>query len=171
MRIFPYAMCRSAYDIDYACLWSRGYRGIIFDIDNTLVEHNEPATDRAVEFFSKLKDTGFKTAVVSNNREPRVSSFARAVGCEYVYKAGKPGKTGYMKAVERLGLDKETVFAVGDQLFTDIWGASNSGIKSIMVGKIAFHEEIQIYLKRTIEAVIVFIYRMTHKKISVEELL
>ena len=58
-------MSGSAYDIDYGYLYDRGYRGIIFDIDNTLVEHNERATEKAVALFRKLSETGFATAVVS----------------------------------------------------------------------------------------------------------
>ncbi len=171
MRIFPYAMSKSAYDIDYRYLWSRGYRGIIFDIDNTLVEHNEPANNRAVKFFEILRDIGFRTSVVSNNREPRVRLFAEAVGCEYVYRAAKPMPDGYHEAMKKMETDINSTFVVGDQLLTDIWGAGNAGIRSIMVGKIAFHEDIHIYFKRAVEAVIVGIYRITHKKRSVEDLL
>ena len=171
MRIFPFAMCSGTYRIDYELLWERGYRGIIFDIDNTLVEHNEPATDRAVKLFERLRGIGFKAAVVSNNKEPRVRSFAEAVGCEYVYKAGKPHADGYIKALDRMSTDRGTTFAVGDQLFTDIWGANNAGIKSIMVRRIASHEEIQIHFKRIPETVIVWIYKLTHRKRSVKDLL
>ncbi len=171
MRIFPYAMCDSTYNINYDLLWDRGYRGIIFDIDNTLTEHNEPATPRAVRLFEQLKEKGFRTAVVSNNKEPRVKAFAEAVGCEYVYKGGKPLKRGYNEAMKKIGCDSRKCVAVGDQLFTDIWGASNAGIKSIMVGRIASHEEIQIHLKRIPESVIVFVYKLFFKKRRVEELL
>ena len=171
MRIFPYAMCEGTYSIDYNLLWERGYRGIIFDIDNTLVEHNEPATDKAVHLFEKLRNTGFRSAVVSNNKEPRVRDFADAVGCEYIYKAGKPKAEGYLRAMDKMSTDRDTTFAVGDQLFTDIWGANNAGLKSIMVRRIASHEEIQIHLKRIPETVIVWIYMITHRKRSVEDLL
>ena len=164
-------MSRSAYDIDYGYLWSKGYRGIIFDIDNTLVEHNEPATVRAEKLFSDLKDIGFRTSVVSNNREPRVKLFAEAVGCEYVYRAAKPMPDGYRSAMNKMGSDTDSTFVVGDQLITDIWGANNAGLKSIMVGKVAFHEDIHIYFKRVVESVIVFIYKITHRKRSVEDLL
>ena len=171
MRIFPFAMCGSTYAIDYKMLWDRGYRGIIFDIDNTLVEHSEPATDRAVRLFERLAATGFRTAVVSNNKEPRVRDFAEAVGCEYVYKAGKPRAGGYLEAMKKMSTDRRTTFAVGDQLFTDIWGANNAGIRSIMVRRIALHEEIQIYFKRIPETVIVWIYKLTHRKRNAEDLL
>ena len=171
MRIFPYALQDDTYDIDYGYLWNKGYRGIIFDIDNTLVEHNESATKRAVELFKKLSDIGFRTAVVSNNKEPRVKLFAEAVGCEYVFKAAKPKAGGYIKAMEKMGTDRNNTFSVGDQLITDIWGANNAGIKSIMVRRIARHEEIQIHLKRIPETVIVTVYRLLFRKRSVKELL
>ena len=171
MRIFPYAMCESAYSIDYEYLWDRGYKGLIFDIDNTLTEHNEPATDRARKLFDRLSRIGFKSAVVSNNREPRVRAFAQSVGCEYVYKGRKPLRYGYDKALAKIGVTGSEAVAVGDQLFTDIWGASNAGIKSIMVKRIASHEDIQIHLKRIPESVIVFIYRLFNKNRKVEELL
>ncbi|MCR5773918.1 MAG: YqeG family HAD IIIA-type phosphatase [Lachnospiraceae bacterium] len=171
MRLFPLAMCDDTYGIDYRGLWEKGYRGIIFDIDNTLVEHNQPATERSVELIKKLSDMGFATAVVSNNREPRVKAFADAVGCKYVYKAGKPKAGGYIKAMKKMGTGRDDTFAVGDQLFTDIWGANNAGIKSIMVRRIASHEEIQIHFKRIPETLIVFLYKITHRIRSERELL
>lgn len=171
MRFFPYAMCDDTYAIDYKYLWEKGYRGIIFDIDNTLVEHNEPATEKAVDLFAELKSTGYRTAVVSNNKEPRVRLFAEAVGCEYVFRAGKPGASGYIKAMEKLGTQRSNTFAVGDQLFTDIWGANNAGIKSVMVKRTASHEEIQIHLKRIPETLITAVYRLIRKKCSVKELM
>ncbi len=171
MRMFPDAMAHSAYDIDYPYLYEKGYRGIIYDIDNTLVEHNAPADDRAVELAYRLCNIGFSVCVVSNNKEPRVRRFAEALGCMYVFKAGKPLRKGYDRAMERMGTDCRNTVAVGDQLFTDIWGANNAGIRSIMVNRIAFHEEIQIHFKRIPETFIVFLYRLTHGKTGVKELL
>ena len=171
MRIFPYALNKDTYSIDYDYLREKGYNGVIFDIDNTLVEHNEPATEKAVVFFKRLHALGFKTAVVSNNKEPRVKAFAEAVKCNYVFKADKPSSRGYYEAMEKMGTGKDDTFSVGDQLITDIWGANNTGIKSIMVRRIARHEEIQIHFKRIPESIIVFIYKLTHRRISVKELL
>lgn len=171
MRIFPYAMNKDAYSIDYEYLRKKGYNGIIFDIDNTLVEHNEPATEKAVVFFRRLHALGYKTAVVSNNKEPRVRAFAEKTGCGYVFKAGKPSSRGYIEAMNKMSTGKKDTFVVGDQLITDIWGANNTGLKSVMVRRIAAHEEIQIHLKRIPEAVIVWLYRLTHKNISEKELL
>ena len=89
-RFYPGDYVDSTYDIDYEVLYSQGFRGIIFDIDNTLVEHGMPATGRAVELFERLRRTGFDTCVISNNKEPRVAQFANEVGTKYIYDAKKP---------------------------------------------------------------------------------
>lgn len=68
-----------------------------------------------------------KTCLLSNNKEPRVKSFAQQVKCPYIYKGGKPGAKGYKKAMETMGTDVKNTLFVGDQLFTDIWGANRLG--------------------------------------------
>ena len=49
--------------------------------------------------------------------------FNDAVGAGYIFKAGKPGVKGYLRAMEMLGTDVRNTLFVGDQLFTDVWGA------------------------------------------------
>ncbi len=112
---YPDNEAESAYDIDYPGLYGKGYRGIIFDIDNTLVPHGAPADDRAVALFVKLHHMGFRTLLLSNNKEPRVKMFNDSVGSEYIFKAGKPGRAGYKRAMEIIGtLPENTVFVMGD---------------------------------------------------------
>lgn len=154
----------SAYTISYMELFTKGYRGVIFDIDNTLVPHGAPADDRAVDFFWQLRDMGFRTMLLSNNKEPRVKMFADAVQSEYIYKAGKPGKAGYQKAMENMETDKETTIFVGDQLFTDVWGAKRTGIVTYLVKPIHPKEEIQIVLKRYLEKIVLFFYHRSVRK-------
>lgn len=74
-RFYPKDYFESTYSINFKKFYMLGYRGIIFDIDNTLVEHDAPADDRAVELISKLKSIGFKVCFLSNNDEKRVSDF------------------------------------------------------------------------------------------------
>ena len=85
--------------------------------------------------------------------------FCDAVGGKYIFKAGKPGKKGYMRAMEMLGTSRETTLFIGDQLFTDVWGARNAGIFSILVRPINKKEEIQIVLKRYPEKIVLAFYR------------
>ena len=83
---------------------------------------------------------------------------------KYIYKAGKPKRTGYQKAMQLLGTDTTNTLFVGDQLFTDVWGARRCGIYSILVQPIAKHEEIQIVLKRYLEKIVLASYKRTCRK-------
>lgn len=161
---YPDRYLRSAYEIDYEGYYASGYRGIIFDIDNTLVEHGAPADKRSIELISRLKSLGFHIMLLSNNKEPRVKLFNDRVQVSYIFKAGKPAKKGYEEAMRRLGTDKKTTLFVGDQLFTDVWGARNAGIFSILTQPIDKKEEIQIVLKRFLEKIVLLSYRRYCKK-------
>ena len=163
-RFYPDYEAESAYDIDYQGLYRTGYRGIIFDIDNTLVPHGAPADERAVALFVRIHELGYATLLLSNNKEPRVKSFAGQVGSLYRYKAGKPGKEGYLKAMEQMGTDQPNTLFVGDQLFTDVWGARRVGITSYLTRPIHPKEEIQIVLKRKLERIVLYFYHRRNKK-------
>ena len=157
-RFYPDHEVESAYTIDYRGLYARGYRGVIFDIDNTLVPHGAPADGKSKELFRSLHKLGFGTVLLSNNKEPRVKPFADDVSSNYIFKAGKPGQAGYEKAMELMGTDSGTTLFVGDQLFTDVWGAKKAGIVTYLVKPINPKEEIQIVLKRRLEWIVLFFY-------------
>lgn len=148
----------SAYKLDYEAFYRHGYRGVIFDIDNTLVPHGAPATKQAVELFDRLHAMGFQTMLLSNNKEPRVKSFAEAVHSPYIFKANKPGKSGYERAMQQMRTEVKTTLFVGDQLFTDVWGAKRIGIFTVLTAPINPKEEIQIVLKRILEKIVLFFY-------------
>ncbi len=157
-QFYPDNEIDSAYEIDYETLYQAGYRGIIYDVDNTLVPHGAPADQRSILLFEKLHALGFQTILLSNNKEPRVKLFGDAVHSSYIFKAGKPGREGYRKAMEQMGTTVETTLFVGDQLFTDVWGAKRTGIVTYLVKPIHPKEEIQIVLKRYLEKVVLFFY-------------
>ena len=154
----------STYDIDFETLYREGFRGVIFDIDNTLVPHGAPADARSIALFERLKSIGFESVLLSNNKEPRVKMFNDKVHTHYIFKAGKPGKKGYLRAMELMNTKPDTTLFVGDQLFTDVWGAKRAGILTYLVKPIHPKEEIQIVLKRRLEWVVLFFYRRSLKK-------
>ena len=167
-RFFPDAYVASTYVIDFEKLYEEGIRAVIFDIDNTLVPHGAPADDRAKALFARLKKIGYQCCLISNNQEPRVKPFADAVQSMYIYDAHKPSTKNYEKAMERMHTDKKNTIFIGDQMFTDVFGANRTGIPSIMVKKIHWKEEIQIVLKRRLEAIVLISYRnyrKTHRSI------
>ena len=119
---FPDEYLDSAYVIDYEKLYREGYRGLLFDIDNTIVPHGAPADDRAKKLFEKLRGIGFRYCFVSNNQKPRVEPFAKAVEGNFIENAHKPAVKNYKKACQVIQTEPDRTIFVGDQLFTDIYG-------------------------------------------------
>ena len=107
-KFFPDRYVASTYVIDFEGLYKEGVRGLIFDIDNTLVPHGAPADERAKALFARLKELGFGYCFVSNNKKDRVEPFCEETGGCCVYKAGKPSPKGYQKAMELLGNTPKT---------------------------------------------------------------
>lgn len=161
---YPKKYIDSAYGIPYEKFYKKGIRGVIFDVDNTLVTHGAPADEGVLALFERLRSMGMDTCLMSNNKEQRVASFAAEVNSKFIFKAGKPAVGGYLKAMELMGTDKEQTLFVGDQLFTDVYGANRAGIYGILVKPIHPKEEIQIVLKRYLERVVLYFYRRDLKR-------
>ena len=163
-RFFPDTTVTSTYAIDYEKLYKEGYRGILFDIDNTLVEHGMEANEEAKALFVRLKKIGFECCLISNNKKTRVHTFNEEIGVHTVFNAHKPAKKGYYYAMELMNTRPETTVFVGDQLFTDIFGAKRIGLKNFLVKPINQREEIQIVLKRKLERIVLKEYRSQKRK-------
>lgn len=160
--LYPDEYLSSAYEIDFDKLYQKGYRSIIFDIDNTLVPHGAPADQRAIALFGHLKELGYQCTLLSNNKEPRVKMFNEKIGVDYIFKAGKPKPGNYRLAMERMQTGVSNTLFVGDQIFTDVLGANLAGIHTILVAPMNPKEEIQIVMKRYLEKIVLFFY--LHKK-------
>lgn len=162
-KFYPTFYMDSTYSIDFDAIYKEGYRGIIFDIDNTLVPHGADADDRAKKLMKHLQDIGFQVCFISNNNEERVKRFNQEINAKYVYKANKPSVKNYKKAMEFMNTNTANTIFVGDQLFTDVYGANRSNLRSYLVKPIDKHEEIQIVLKRKLEKIVLYFYKKTLK--------
>lgn len=161
--IYPKEEYGSAYQIPYDKFYKKGYRAIIFDIDNTLVPHGAPADERAKKLCDDLRQLGFQICFLSNNNTRRVAPFAEALGATYISNAGKPFKKGYQQAAARLQVSTSNILFVGDQVLTDIIGANRVGYYSILVGPVNRKEGVFIVLKRWLENISIFFYRKSRK--------
>ena len=159
---YPDEYYDSTYSINFESLYKEGYRGVIFDIDNTLVPHGAPADERSIALFERLKAIGFDAVLLSNNKEARVAMFNEPIGIHMIWKANKPSPVKYREAMALMGTDESSTIFVGDQLFTDVWGAKNANIRSFLVKPMNPKEEIQIVLKRKLEAVVLRSYLKNH---------
>lgn len=156
---YPYEYVESVFDIDYERLYSLGYKAIIFDIDNTLVHHGDNSNRAIDNLFLQIHNIGLKTLLLSNNCKERIESFLINIESLYIAEADKPKPDNYYKAIELLGCKKEEAIFVGDQLFTDIYGANKCGMANILVKFLRRSDETKIGKKRMLEKYILLLYK------------
>lgn len=162
-KLYPYEYVESIFTIDYKRLYEKGYRGVIFDIDNTLVPHGKDSTPEIDNFFKEIRNIGFKTFLLSDNGEKRIKRFLENIDCPYISNADKPKVDNYLKAIEIMGLVNSNVIYIGDQIFTDILGANKSGIANILVKYIGYYDNQKIGIKRNIEKIVLKLYKRSKK--------
>lgn len=162
-NFYPYAYVNSVWAIDYAALYQQGYRAIIFDIDNTLVHHGDDANQKIIDLFKQIHAIGFKTLLLSNNNQQRIERFIQHIPTQYIADASKPNPANYLKALEILGTEKHETLMIGDQLFTDIFGANRSGIPSILVQFMQKNPNENIGKRRKLERMLLNRYQKNKK--------
>ncbi|GAB6929513.1 YqeG family HAD IIIA-type phosphatase [Paenibacillus sp. JCM 10914] len=140
--LIPKLRVNTVFDIDLEQLYEQGYRGIITDLDNTLVGAKAPlATPELVLWFKKVKELGFQLIIVSNNHLERVSKFATPLDIQYVHQARKPSNLPFRKAMSMMELSPEHTIVVGDQMLTDVYGGNRLGLYTVLVMPIAINDE------------------------------
>lgn len=140
-RLRPDAWIPEITALDAAALYARGFRGLILDLDNTLTEWNHAHLAPVVEAWLRAAEAaGLRLCILSNNGLARVEPFARGAGVPAVARAGKPRRGGYRRALALLRTAPERTAVVGDQVWTDVWGARRMNMYSILVQPIAARE-------------------------------
>ncbi|MCR5123210.1 MAG: YqeG family HAD IIIA-type phosphatase [Ruminococcus sp.] len=160
-QFFPYEYAESVFAIDYEKLYKKGFRGVIFDIDNTLVHHGEPSTPAIDKLFETVHAAGLKTLLLSDNTRERVEMFNKNINTLYIDSANKPDPACLTKALKMLGLKRGQAVYVGDQMFKDVLCANRAGMKSILVKFIQVPEETRIGVRRYAEYALLALWRRT----------
>lgn len=132
-QYMPHEYAPSVFHIDYQALYDQGLRGLIFDLDNTLVHHGAPSTPKVDALFKKLHLIGFQTLILSDNSEERVRDFLKKIESPFIAQAGKPDPACCRHALEILSLRADQCVVIGDQIFKDIVCASQASIPAILV--------------------------------------
>ncbi len=159
---FPKLYVDSIFHVPYETLAKDGVRGIIFDIDNTLVPYDIPdPTEEIFQLFEKLQAMGFKLCLLSNNNEARVTLFNKTLSLPAIHKAGKPSLKGINKAVELLNIGNAKAALIGDQIFTDVFCGNRRKLFTVLVKPVSSRDELTVRFKRGLESLMIkyYLYR------------
>lgn len=137
-NFLPSEHVKSVFEIKPEKLKEKGIKGIITDLDNTLVEWDRPeATPELIEWFKEMQAAGITVTIVSNNKLKRVKSFSDPLGIPYIYEARKPLRRAFRRALREMNVARQEVVVIGDQLLTDVLGGNRLGLHTILVVPVA----------------------------------
>ncbi|GAA0432128.1 MAG: YqeG family HAD IIIA-type phosphatase [Bacillota bacterium] len=133
-KFLPNEHVKSIFDIHPDVLKEKGIKGIITDLDNTLVAWDvKEATSEVVQWFKLMKEHGIKVTIISNNNQERVKVFSEPLDTPFVFSARKPLSKAFRTTAKKMGLKKEEIVVVGDQILTDVLGGNFAGFYTILV--------------------------------------
>jgi hypothetical protein len=152
----PTYLAESVWSVDLDALARAGVRGIILDLDNTIVDWGETwIRPQVAAWVQAARDRGFRLCIVSNAlRGARVRQVAEELGLPAILRAGKPLPSAFRKGLQTLGTDPGSTCAIGDQVFTDILGANWARISSILVPPLSPRESPHTRLIRLLESIV-----------------
>lgn len=159
-KLLPDIYVNTILDIPLDKLVERGIRAFIIDLDNTTTHWNSNEITKEVRaWFSRLRELGLKACFLSNNGEERVLAVARNLGVPYVYRAQKPRRGGYRRAMEAMGSTSGETAVIGDQIYTDILGGNRAGLFTILVKPIHTREFAGTKISRMFERPVLRVIR------------
>lgn len=133
MKFKPKARFKKVTDITPEFLLGANLKGLILDLDNTLITLDREPIDDIEEWIKTIKNANIKVCICTNTwRKKNASKMSKKLGIPYVRFSQKPSSFGLSKAIEKLGLKPEEIAEVGDKVLTDVWGANRLGLYSIL---------------------------------------
>ena len=155
MILYPNLYLKNIKEIKYEMLNQNGIKGLILDVDNTLLDYYKNMLEGLEEWCENMKKKSIKFCIASNsNNRNKVDSISKKLGIPYIFFAKKPFKGGLNRAAKLMGLENEEVAVVGDQIFTDVLGANRCKMFSILVDPINERDMLITIIKRPIENLI-----------------
>ena len=159
MVLYPKAYLNGVLNITPEFLEKQQLKGLILDVDNTLIDYDKNLVEGAVEWIQALKQKGYRFCILSNsNKLEKVQKVANTLDIPFIHLAKKPLKGGFKKAKALLGLEAKQIGVVGDQIMTDVIGANRSQMFSILVKPVAEKDIWITLLKRPLENKIIQMY-------------
>lgn len=150
--LYPTYFTEKVTDINVNFLNYIGIKGVVIDIDNTLVAYKVPYADSEVaRWINELKSNNIKIILLSNNTETRVKAFAESLDLPYISMSMKPLTKNLKKAINIISCKPQNVLVIGDQIFTDVLSANIMKIRSILVTPIEETSKNILKIRRILE--------------------
>lgn len=165
MILYPNEYFDSVKDITLELLNNNNIKGLILDVDNTLINLDRKMPAGVSNWAKELKEKGIKICILSNsNVVEKVTSVAKIIDVPYIFFGKKPLKSGFKRAQSLLKLNAENIAVVGDQIFTDVLGANRCKMFSILVKPIEEKDYLITKIKRPFEKFIIKRYEAYKRK-------
>ena len=165
MILYPDFYLKDVTKITLEMLKKNNIKGLILDVDNTLIDYNKKMDKKVKNWVEELKKEEIKFCIVSNtNKHEKVKKVAEELDIPYFYFAKKPFKKGFLNAKNKMNLEEKNIAAVGDQIMTDIIGANRCKMFSVLVEPISEKDILLTKIKRPIEKFIINRYLSKIKK-------
>lgn len=165
MNLYPKIYLNNVKEITYELLQENNIKGLILDVDNTLIDYYKNMPEGVEQWCKDLQKRNIKFCIASNsNKREKVKGVSEKLGIPYVFFAKKPLKMGLNKAKNIMGLKSEEVAVVGDQIFTDVLGANRCKMFSVLVEPIKEKDILITIIKRPIENFIKSKYKKNDTK-------
>jgi HAD superfamily phosphatase (TIGR01668 family) len=134
-------------------LLRQNLRYLIIDLDNTLVDWGrEELRPEVLAWARDCRQAGISLCICTNARRgKRIGRVAGRLGACYLAAAGKPFAKAWRQALALLRADPEETAMIGDQIFTDIWGANCFGLRSVLVRPLSRRDFFATKLPRLLE--------------------
>lgn len=125
-------------EIEIDRLIDSGIKGIIIDLDNTIVsEDDRYLSPYAIAWIVRAKKLGIKLFILSNGkRNYRVEYWSTYLGIPAINPAKKPFPGAFRKAMRTMQLAPDRVVVIGDSFHTDLVGAWIVGCPHIQVASL-----------------------------------
>lgn len=164
-KLKPTYIFEGIEDIPFNLFEENNIKGIIFDVDNTLIDVTRKIEKEKYNWIMEAKKKGYTICLLSNSfHMTKIKVLSKELGILGLGSAFKPLIKGFKMAETMLDMPKEQMIMIGDQLFTDIYGANRFGIKSILVNPINYEESIITRIKRPFEMMLIKKYKKKGKK-------
>ncbi|MEF3328444.1 YqeG family HAD IIIA-type phosphatase [Oceanobacillus oncorhynchi] len=133
-KFLPDEQIDQIFDLKPEKLKEKGIKGIITDLDNTLVAWDvKDATPDVITWFKTMEENDIKVTIISNNNQERVTVFSEPLGTPFVFSARKPLSRAFKTVAKQMDLKKEEILVVGDQVMTDVLGGNMAGFYTVLV--------------------------------------